>query len=245
MLLQTLALRISGWSDTGRPLSFLMLILSAGFIFLPSIATAHNVAGSDQAFLENNIGSHLIAYLYLGAKHMITGYDHLLYLAGVIFFLFRLRDVAVFVSLFAFGHSITLLVGVLAGWHVNVYIVDAVIGLSVVYKGFENLGGFRALFTKWFDARIAVFLFGLVHGLGLASKLQDLSLAQDGLVVNMLAFNVGVEIGQLLALTILMLTFNLLRRSAQFHNSAAFVNSLLMVAGFILIGYQITGYLTT
>lgn len=174
---------------------------------------------------------------------MVSGYDHLLYLAGVIFFLFRLREVAVFVSLFALGHSITLLTGALAGWQVNPNLVDAVIGLSVAYKAFENLGGFKAFFRVWLDTRAAVFIFGLAHGLGLSAKLQDLHIDQEGLVANMISFNIGVEAGQLIALYFLVLAFNYLRKSNHFQRSAPFANTLLMTAGFLLMGYQIAGYL--
>jgi hypothetical protein len=205
-------------------------------------AVAHNVARGDQSFLEASSGVHFFAYLYLGAKHMVTGYDHLLYLAGVIFFLYRLREVALYVSLFAVGHSITLLAGVLGGWHVNVYLVDAVIGLSVAYKALENIGGFKAFFPMWLDTRAAVLFFGLFHGLGLATKLQDLSISDDGLIVNMISFNIGVELGQLFALTFLVLLLNILRRLPSFEKNAVAANVMLMSAGFALFGYQLTGY---
>jgi len=217
---------------------FLATILS----FLPEISWAHNVALTDRSFLENNSGANIVPYLYLGAKHMVTGYDHLLYLAGVIFFLFRIRDIALFVSLFALGHSITLLAGVLANWNVNPYLIDAIIGFSVVYKAFENLGGFKLFFTTWLDTRIAVFSFGLVHGLGLSSKLQDLHIAKEGLIENIISFNIGVEMGQLVALTFLLLSFNILRQSTNFQSHSTAANVALMTAGFILIGYQVTGY---
>ena len=167
-------------------------------------AYAHGIAGDDQAFLLRATGPHIGPYVYLGAKHMVTGYDHLLFLAGVIFFLYRLKDVALYVTLFAIGHSTTLLLGVLAGWHVDAYLVDAVIGLSVVYKAFENLGGFRRLGFQP-NTKAAVLFFGFFHGFGLATKLQDLALSQDGLVTNMVSFNVGVEIGQLLALGLMLI----------------------------------------
>ena len=163
------------------------------------MAQAHGIAGDDQEFLLRATGAHIGPYVYLGAKHMVTGYDHLLFLAGVIFFLYRLKDVALYVTLFAIGHSTTLLLGVLGGWHVDAYLVDAVIGLSVVYKAFENIGGFRRLGVQP-NTKAAVLFFGFFHGLGLATKLQDLALSQDGLITNMVSFNVGVEIGQLLAL---------------------------------------------
>ena len=224
-------------------LVFSLLLIT--LVLLPMPLQAHGVAQGDQSFLEQSAGPTLVPYMYLGAKHMVTGYDHLLYLAGVIFFLFRLRDVALYVSLFALGHSITLLTGVLAGWHVNPYLVDALIGLSVAYKAFENLGGFKAFFPVWLDTRGAVFIFGLVHGLGLSTKLQDLNIAREGLIANMISFNIGVELGQLFALTFLLLAFSFLRQSGRFHHNAVFSNVLLMAAGFTLLGYQYTGYLVT
>jgi len=222
-------------------LSAVVVLLSLLLLAAVSVS-AHKIGSGDQAFVEQSQGIQVLPYIYLGAKHMVTGFDHLLYLAGVIFFLFKIRDVAVFVSLFALGHSITLLWGVLAGWHVNPYLVDSIIGLSVVYKAFENLGGFQAYFNSWLDTRVAVFLFGLVHGLGLATKLQDLSISQEGLIANMISFNVGVELGQLVALTFLIMVFSLLRRSRHFQRNSILANTLIMMAGFVLIGDQLTGY---
>jgi hypothetical protein len=208
------------------------------------LAQAHGIAGDDQAFLERATGAHIGAYVYLGAKHMVTGYDHLLFLAGVIFFLYRLREVGLYVTLFAIGHSTTLLFGVLSGSKVDVFLVDAVIGLSVVYKAFENLGGFRALGFEP-NTKAAVLFFGLFHGLGLATKLQDIRLSPDGLVTNMVSFNVGVEIGQLLALGAMLIAFNAWRRSGSFVRHSFAGNVALMGAGFVLAGFQLTGYLTT
>jgi hypothetical protein len=208
---------------------------------LPALALAHNVAAGDRAFLAASSGPQPAVYLYLGAKHMITGYDHLMFLFGVIFFLYRLRQVAGYVTLFALGHSITLLAGVLLGWHVNAWVVDAIIGLSVVYKGFENLGGFRALGWQP-DTRVAVGVFGLFHGLGLATKIQELSLSKASLVPNMIAFNVGVEFGQLIALALMLLAVNALRASGAFERRAYAANALLMLGGFLLMGYQLSGY---
>ncbi|MDH4072205.1 MAG: HupE/UreJ family protein [Gammaproteobacteria bacterium] len=205
-------------------------------------AFAHGVADRDAMFIEQNPGAALIAFTYLGAKHMITGYDHLLYLAGVIFFLYGTRDIALYVTLFAVGHSITLLAGVLGEIDVNVYIVDAIIGLSVVYKAFENLGGFQKLFGVVPNPKIAVFSFGLVHGFGLATKLQALSLSAEGLVGNMLGFNVGVEIGQLIALAVLLVLINTWRATGGFARHATAFNVTLMFAGFLLANYQAAGY---
>lgn len=219
----------------------------AGLLFLlaPALACAHGVAEDDQAFIEGISGVALLPFLYLGAKHMVTGYDHLLFLFGVIFFLYRLKDVGLYVTLFAVGHSATLLFGVLSGTHVNPYLVDAVIGLSVVYKALDNLGGFEKLFGRQPNTKAAVLVFGLFHGFGLATKLQDLQLSPDGLIPNMLAFNVGVEIGQLLALAAILIAMGFWRRTSAFPRQAFAANVVLMTAGFVLTGLQLTGYLLT
>lgn len=211
-------------------------------VLLAGVAMAHGVSTADSNWLENVEGLQLVPYMYLGAKHMFTGYDHLLFLAGVIFFLYRLRDVALYVSLFAVGHSITLLTGVLGRIWVDPYLVDAVIGLSVVYKAFDNIGGFQRLGIV-INTKIAVFLFGLVHGFGLSTKLQDLSLSQEGLIANILAFNVGVELGQLAALALMLLVFQSWRQTQSFQKGALLSNMLIMCAGFVLFGYQLSGYL--
>jgi hypothetical protein len=209
---------------------------------LPAIALAHGVSSRDASFVTGVQGVNFGPFMYLGAKHMVTGYDHLAFLAGVIFLLYRLRDVAVYASLFALGHSVTLLGAVLLGYRANPFIVDAIIGLSVVYKGFENTGGFRNL--KWsLDPRAAVLGFGLVHGLGLATKLQELRLSREGLAANLVAFNVGVEFGQIAALAVMVLLFSLWRRWSGFQAAVVPANVLLMTVGFILFGYQLAGYL--
>jgi hypothetical protein len=206
-------------------------------------ASAHNVSVSDQSALAQNAGAQLILFMYLGAKHMVTGYDHLLFLIGVIFFLYRLREVALYVTLFAVGHSTTLLLGVLAGIEVNSYLIDAVIGLSVVYKALDNLDAFRTWFGVLPDQKAAVLLFGFCHGLGLASKLQELTLSSDGLVPNMIAFNVGVELGQFLALGAILIAMNYWRRSASFVRHAYLTNVALMTSGFVLAGWQLSAML--
>lgn len=216
-------------------------IAALPLVCLASGALAHGVAEGDAAYLESVRGVAFIPYIYLGAKHMFTGYDHLLFLAGVIFFLYRMKDVALYVTLFAVGHSVTLLVGVLGGIRADPYVVDAIIGLSVVYKAFENIGGFRRLGLR-IDTRAAVFLFGLAHGFGLSTKLQDLALSSEGLVPNMIGFNIGVELGQLAALALMLIVFQFWRRGDSFLRGAFLTNMLIMTAGFMLFGYQLTGY---
>lgn len=221
--------------------TFLLLLAGTGLSFQ---ALAHGVADGDAMFIEGSSGMQLLPFIYLGAKHMVTGYDHLLFLFGVIFFLYRMKEVGVYVTLFAVGHSVTLLYGVLSQTHVNPYIVDAIIGLSVVYKALDNLGAFRRWFGFQPNTKVAVLIFGFFHGFGLATKLQDFTLSEEGLVANILAFNVGVEIGQLLTLGIILIAMNTWRRTAAFSRHAFAANVLLMSAGFMLIGYQFTGYLT-
>jgi hypothetical protein len=205
-------------------------------------AFAHGVSAADRAFMERG---GLMAFLYLGAKHMVTGYDHLLFLFGVIFFLYRMRDVGLYVTLFAVGHSVTLLYGVLSGTHVNPFLVDAVIGFSVVYKALDNLGAFRRWFGVQPDQRGAVLAFGLVHGFGLATKLQDFALPRAGLAPKIVAFNAGVEIGQLLALAAILIAMAYWRRTAAFSRQAFVANVIVMTCGFVLMGYQIAGYLVS
>ena len=213
-------------------------------VILAPEALAHGVADDDKVFIEQSAGAQLVPYAYLGAKHMVTGYDHLLFLTGVIFFLYKPREVMAYVTLFAVGHSVTLLFGVLSGVHVNAFLVDAIIGLSVVYKGLDNLGAFQRWFGFQPNTKAAVLIFGFFHGFGLATKLQEFTLSRDGLVPNILAFNVGVEVGQLLALSAILIVMGFWRRTDMFARQAFAANVVLMVAGFILVGYQLTGYFT-
>lgn len=205
-------------------------------------AWAHGVAAGDKGYIQTIAGIHLVPFAYLGAKHMVTGYDHLLFLLGVIFFLYRLKDIGVYVTLFAVGHSTTLLLGVLTGITVSPYLIDAIIGLSVVYKALDNLGAYRRWFGVQPDTRAATLIFGLFHGFGLATKIIDFEMARDGLVPNLLAFNVGVEIGQLLALSAILVFMTHWRGTVSFAKHAYTANVAIMCAGFLLIGYQLVGY---
>lgn len=223
----------------GKAIAALVLLV---FLLLPSLGWAHGVTGDDAAFIQSIKGAAVGAFVYLGAKHMVTGYDHLLFLVGVIFFLYRLKDVVLYVSLFTLGHSLTLLAGVLGGIHANPYIIDAIIGFSVVYKAFDNIGGFQRVFGIQPNTRGAVLVFGLFHGFGLATKLQDFTLPQTGLVQNILSFNVGVEIGQMIALTAVLLILGYWRTRPGYLRHAFVTNTVLMASGFLLIGYQLTGY---
>jgi hypothetical protein len=211
------------------------LVLAFG---LAGAALAHNIGGSDAAFVAATTGPDPFPFLYLGAKHMVTGYDHLLFLLGVIFFLYRMKDIALYVTLFSIGHSITLLAGVLLKIHVEAALVDAVIGFSVIYKAFDNLGGMKTLTGRQPDNRPIVLGFGLIHGFGLATKLQALDLNPNGLVANLVAFNIGVEIGQMIALSLILVAMTAWRRTPWFGRTAVAANVLIMAAGAVLMFHQ-------
>jgi HupE / UreJ protein len=223
-------------------LAVILVVLS--MLVFPTTASAHNVSKRDASFVESNQGAAIAAFVYLGAKHMVTGYDHIAFLVGVIFFLYRLKDIVQYVSLFTLGHSVTLLGGVLGGVHANPYVIDAIIGFSVVYKAFDNMDGFRRFLGFEPNTKVAVLIFGLFHGFGLATKLQELDLSKNGLVTNIVSFNVGVEIGQVLALTAVLIALSVWRTRPGFLRDAFATNAVLMTVGFILVGYQVAGYFT-
>ena len=224
---------------------FIVMVTLVLVSFLVPSASAHNVSRNDARFVQANQGRAVGPFMYLGAKHMVTGYDHLLFLVGVIFFLYRLKDIVQYVSLFTVGHSVTLLVGVLGGVHANSYVIDAIIGLSVVYKAFDNIDGFKRFLGVQPNTKWAVLIFGLFHGFGLATKLQEFALSKNGLVANIVSFNLGVEIGQVLALTAVLIALSYWRTRNGFLRHAFVTNTALMTGGFILTGYQLAGYFLT
>jgi HupE / UreJ protein len=225
-----------------RVTALLAIVLILAVCVFPGGVSAHNVSKRDASFVQSNQGTAVAAFTYLGAKHMVTGYDHIAFLVGVIFFLYRLKDIVQYVSLFTLGHSVTLLAGVLGGFHANPYIIDAIIGLSVAYKAFDNMDGFQRFFGFQPNTKLAVLIFGLFHGFGLATKLQELDLAKNGLITNIISFNVGVEIGQVLALTAVLIVLSAWRTQNSFLPQAFVANTVLMTVGFLLVGYQVAGY---
>ncbi|MBY5648498.1 HupE/UreJ family protein [Rhizobium leguminosarum] len=227
---------VPGFSVLQPLLALLFVLVMAG------AAAAHAVAEGDKGYIQEISGTNLIPFVYLGAKHMVTGYDHLLFLFGVIFFLYRLKHIGIYVSLFAVGHSTTMLLGVYYGWNVSSYLIDAIIGLSVVYKALDNLGAYQRWFGVQPNTKVATLIFGFFHGLGLATKILEYDIAEDGLIPNLLAFNVGVEIGQLIALTVILIAMSYWRKTSSFLRHAYTANVIMMTAGFVLIGYQLTGY---
>ena len=223
------------------------LTLSVLALYAASVAQAlaHNVTEGDAGYIQEIWGVNIIPFIYLGAKHMVTGYDHILFLLGVVFFLYRMKDVAIYVSLFAIGHSVTMLAGVWFGWGINAYIIDAIIGLSVVYKALDNLGAYQKWFGVQPNTKAATLIFGLFHGTGLATKILEYDIPQDGLLANLLAFNVGVEVGQLLALAVILIVMGYWRRSANFMRQATVANVVMMGLGIWLTGCQVAGFIAS
>lgn len=220
------------------------ITLTAIILLLPVMAFAHDVAEGDKAFVSSIEGPAIFPFLYLGAKHMVTGYDHIAFLIGVVFFLRRLKEVVLYVSMFTVGHSVTLMGGVLLGTGANAFIIDAIIGLSVVYKGVENIGGFKRVGLN-IDSRLAVLVFGLFHGLGLATKVMDLNMSRDGLLTNLISFNVGVEMGQVIVLTLVVSLFAIWRERPSFSKYAYGANVALIMVGIALTAVQVQGYLSS
>ncbi|MDO8802884.1 MAG: HupE/UreJ family protein [Elusimicrobiota bacterium] len=214
----------------------------AAFFCLAPDAGAHGVTAGDKGYIQESSGSLTLPFIYLGAKHMVTGYDHLLFLVGVVFFLYRFRDVGIYVSLFAVGHTVTLLLGTLMEISVSAYLIDAIIGFSIVYKALDNMGAYQRWFGFQPDTKIATLVFGLFHGFGLATKILDYKVSPDGLIPNLISFNIGVELGQLMGLAMILIAMGFWRRSDNFMRHAYAAQVVLMAGGFLLVGYQITGF---
>jgi len=235
---------LCGVPDKARHYALTLFALLVLLLGASGDALAHAVAEGDKGYIQEIYGIHLVSFIYLGAKHMVTGYDHILFLLGVIFFLYRMQHIAIYVSLFALGHSTTMLLGVYFNIGINSYLIDAIIGLSVVYKALDNLGAYQRWFGFQPNTKAATLVFGFFHGFGLSTKIIEYEISPNGLVPNLLAFNIGVEIGQLLALGAILIVMGFWRRTAGFLRHAYTANVAMMCAGFVLIGYQLTGLFT-
>lgn len=216
---------------------------SLGLVFLlfPILLAAHGVSSGDQEILNNG---GLLSYIYVGAKHMVTGYDHLLFLAGVIFYLQNFKDIVRFITVFTIGHSITLIGATYLGIRADEHLVDAVIALSVLYKGFENLGGFEKYFkVKSPNLLLMVFIFGLIHGFGLSTRLQSFDVGNSQFLAKIVSFNVGVELGQILALIPIVFIITKWKSFKSYDAFYKAANFYLIIAGIGLFIYQIYGYI--
>ena len=219
-----------------RSIYFLVFIL----LLLPLSVWAHDVSAGDQEILDNG---GLLSYIYVGAKHMVTGYDHILFLVGVIFFISGLRDIVMFITAFTIGHSVTLIGATYLGIRVDEHLIDAIIGMSVLYKGFENLGGFEKVFkTRSPNLLGMVFTFGLIHGLGLSARLQSFDIGDGGLLAKIISFNIGVELGQIVALIPIIFLINLWRKRKSYDAFYKAMNVYLVIAGIGLTAFQIIQY---
>ena len=216
------------------------------FIFIslvfPLNAFAHGMTEEDK---QRILDAGYMEYMMLGAKHMLTGYDHLLFLFGVIFFLTRFKDIITFITAFTLGHCITLISATLLGIQANYFLIDAVIALTVIYKGFDNVDGFKKYLGVNSPNLIGmVFSFGLIHGFGLSTRLQQLPLGESGvgLVLRILSFNVGVEVGQVIALSVMLFLLSGWRKTESFKTFGKAANVGLMFVGFLLLLMQLHGY---
>lgn len=216
-------------------------LVSFIFLFFPVLLSAHGVSDGDQVILDNG---GLLSYIFVGAKHMVTGYDHLLFLAGVIFYLNNFKDIVRFITVFTIGHSVTLIGATYLGITANEHVIDAIIALSVLYKGFENLGYFEKLFNvKSPNLLLMVFIFGLIHGFGLSTRLQSFEFDNNQFLAKIISFNIGVELGQVLALipiVFIITKWKNLKSYPAFYSAA---NTYLIIAGIGLFIYQIYGYI--
>lgn len=215
------------------------LLIAATFplLLLTSAAFAHGMSDADkQAIVE---GGNLI-YMWLGATHMLTGYDHLAFVFGIIFFLQSFRDIVKYVSAFTIGHSVTLIIATFNGVQLNYYLIDAIVGLSVAYIAFANLDGFRkVLKVSPPNMMVMIVGLGLIHGFGLSTRLQELPLSADHLLLNIISFNVGIELGQVAALAFMLALIAVWRKRASFQPFSLIANYTLIAAGALLFLLQL------
>lgn len=222
--------------------AFRSLCVAIALAVMPAAAAvAHGI--SEEARRRMLEGGDL-QYLILGAEHMVTGYDHLLFLFGVMFFLTRFIEILKFVTAFTIGHTITLIFATYLGITANYYLIDALIAVTVIYKGFENLDGFKKYLNMAPpNLLFMVFLFGLCHGFGLSTRLQQLPIRDDsGLLMHILSFNIGVELGQIAALVVMWLLLRSWRHTTAFASTSGVANTGLMIAGSLLLFMQMHGY---
>ena len=226
------------------PKRFLFPVLILALLGVSQVAQAHGISDTDR---EAMLSGGYLRYVGLGASHMLTGYDHLLFLLGVMFFLTKFKDIVKFITAFTLGHCVTLIGATFLGITMNYFLIDALIALTVVYKGFDNIGGFK----KFFDMKSPnllklVFIFGLIHGFGLSTRLQQLPLGEDSLqlFLRIISFNAGVELGQIAALSVMLLVLAGWRKTASFKRFSGFANvGLLMIGGALLFLVQMHGWL--
>ena len=211
------------------------------FLIFSGLTFAHGVSESTVNAMED---ASLFDFIYFGSEHMVTGYDHILFLIGIVFFLTNYFDIFKFITAFTFAHCITLIFATFFGITANAYLIDAVIAFSVIYKGFENLNGFKKYMKiNTPNLILMVFIFGLVHGFGLSTKLQEVALESniDLSLLQILSFNLGVEFGQVMVLFIIFPLLSMFRGKF-FNQISKSINWFLVIAGIFLLVYQLNGY---
>ena len=220
--------------------SYFVSLLSIALLIFSGETWAHGMSDADKLAIVE--GGNL-RYLWLGATHMLTGYDHLLFVFGIIFFLTSFRDIVKYITAFTLGHSVTLILATFNQIQLNYFLIDALIGLSVAYVAFANLDGFRKyLHIQPPNMLAMVVLFGLVHGFGLSTRLQELPLSSDGLLLNIVSFNAGIELGQIAALTVMLALLAGWRKARSFSAFSLSSNLMLIFAGAFFFLFQMHGY---
>ncbi len=207
---------------------------------LASEALGHGMSAAEQTSIMEG-GN--FKYFSIGASHMLSGYDHLLFIFGIIFFLTRFKDIVKYITAFTLGHSITLILATFNGIQVNYFLIDAIIALSLCYIAFTNLDGFKKhLNIKAPNLLVMIVGLGLIHGLGLSTRLQELPLSDDHLLMNIISFNLGIELGQILALSVMLVLLTLWRKRDSFTAFSKISNYGLIFAGLVLFMMQMHGY---
>ena len=203
---------------------------------LSQVAYAHGMSEADkQAIID---GGNML-YLWIGATHMLSGYDHLAFVFGIVFFLNNFREIVKYVSAFTVGHSVTLIYATFNGVQLNYFMIDAVIALSVCYIAFANIDGFRKyLNITPPNMMLMIVVLGLIHGFGLSTRLQELPLTTDHLLMNIISFNVGIELGQIMALAVMLSLIAIWRKRDSFKAFSLLANYSLIVAGGLLFLMQ-------
>lgn len=199
--------------------------------------------GMSEAEKQAIIDGGNLSYLSIGITHMLSGYDHLLFVFGIIFLLTTFKEIVKYITAFTLGHSVTLIYATFNGIQINYFLIDAIIALSICYIAFANLDGFK----KYLDIKppnllVMITALGLIHGLGLSTRLQALPLSEEDLLVNIISFNIGIEIGQILALTVMLFIMNILRKQVSFKAFSLISNYGLIFAGLFLFIMQTHGY---
>jgi len=203
---------------------------------LSQVAYAHGMSEADKQAIVD--GGNML-YLWIGATHMLSGYDHLAFVFGIIFFLSKFRDIVKYVSAFTVGHSITLIYATFNGIQLNYFLIDAVIALSVCYIAFTNIDGFRKyLNINPPNMMLMIAGLGLIHGFGLSTRLQELPLNADSLLLNIISFNIGIELGQITALALMLLLIAAWRNRHSFKAFSLIANYSLIIAGGLLFLMQ-------